>query len=70
MKMQRVFLLCNMLYYRRKILLALIEAFDGHLTAKQLQKYLFLLHGSKKKKAFDFIPLLLWFAFHFKQIRT
>lgn len=31
-----------MLYYRRKILLALIEAFGGHLTAKQLQKYLFL----------------------------
>lgn len=31
-----------MLYYRRKILLALLELFDGQLTAKSLQKYLFL----------------------------
>jgi uncharacterized protein (DUF488 family) len=28
-----------MLYYRRKILLALLEIFDGQLTAKRLQKY-------------------------------
>ena len=45
-----------MLYYRRKILLALIEAFDGHLTAKQLQKYLFLFTRKQEEKAFDFIP--------------
>ena len=45
-----------MLYYRRKILLALIEAFDGHLTAKQLQKYLFLFTRKQAEKAFDFIP--------------
>ena len=31
-----------MLYYRRKILLALLETFGGKLTAKSLQKYLFL----------------------------
>lgn len=30
-----------MLYYRRKILLALLEVFEGQLTAKSLQKYLF-----------------------------
>ena len=45
-----------MLYYRRKILLALIEAFGGHLTAKQLQKYLFLFTRKQEEKAFDFIP--------------
>ena len=32
-----------MLYYRRKILLALLEMLSGHLTAIQIQKYLFLL---------------------------
>ena len=45
-----------MLYYRRKILLALIEAFGGHLTAKQLQKYLFRFTRKQEEKAFDFIP--------------
>ena len=45
-----------MLYYRRKILLALIEVFGGHLTAKQLQKYLFLFTRKQEEKAFDFIP--------------
>jgi uncharacterized protein (DUF488 family) len=45
-----------MLYYRRKILLALLEVFDGKLTAKSLQKYLFLFTRIQTKKAFDFIP--------------
>jgi uncharacterized protein (DUF488 family) len=45
-----------MLYYRRKILLALIEVFGGHLTAKQLQKYLFLFTRKQEEKAYDFIP--------------
>lgn len=45
-----------MLYYRRKILLAIIEVFDGHLTAKQLQKYLFLFTRKQEEKAFEFIP--------------
>jgi len=45
-----------MLYYRRKILLALLEAFDGQLTAKSLQKYLFLFTRNQIKKAFDFVP--------------
>lgn len=45
-----------MLYYRRKILLALLEVFGGQLTAKSLQKYLFLFTRSQSVKAFDFIP--------------
>ncbi len=45
-----------MLYYRRKILLALLELFDGQLTAKSLQKYLFLFTRAQSVKSFDFIP--------------
>ena len=45
-----------MLYYRRKIILALLEVFDGQLTAKSLQKYLFLFTSVQTDKAFDFIP--------------
>ncbi len=45
-----------MLYYRRKIILALLEVFDGQLTAKSLQKYLFLFTRVQLVKAFDFIP--------------
>jgi uncharacterized protein (DUF488 family) len=45
-----------MLYYRRKILLAIIEAFGGTLTAKSLQKYLFLFTRQQIEKSFDFIP--------------
>lgn len=45
-----------MLYYRRKILLALLYLFDGQLTAKSLQKYLFLFTRKQSVRAFDFIP--------------
>ena len=45
-----------MLYYRRKILLALLETFGGNLTAKSLQKYLFLFTRNQENPAFDFIP--------------
>lgn len=45
-----------MFYYRRKILLALLEVFDLPLTAIQLQKYLFLFTRSQTIKSFDFIP--------------
>ena len=45
-----------MMYYRRKILLALLELFDGQLTAKSLQKYLFLFTRAQMVKSFDFIP--------------
>ncbi|MCK9411291.1 MAG: DUF488 domain-containing protein [Prolixibacteraceae bacterium] len=45
-----------MLYYRRKILLALLELFNGRLTAKSLQKYLFLFTRAQMVRSFDFIP--------------
>lgn len=45
-----------MLYYRRKILLALLEAFGGKLTAKSLQKYLFLFTRKQGIKSYDFVP--------------
>lgn len=45
-----------MLYYRRKILLALLELLGGILTAKQLQKYLFLFTRKQENKAYDFVP--------------
>lgn len=45
-----------MLYYRRKIILALIEIFGGALTAKSLQKYLFLFTRQQGTKSYDFVP--------------
>ena len=45
-----------MLYHRRKILLALIEALGKDLTALQIQKYLFLYTRKQENKSFDFIP--------------
>ena len=45
-----------MFYYRRKILLALIQKFDGELLATSLQKDLFLLTRYQKEKSYDFIP--------------
>lgn len=45
-----------MLYYRRKILLALLEIFEGQLTAKSLQKYLFLFTRTQSVKCYDFVP--------------
>src|SRR5665647_2697037 len=47
---------CRMLYYRRKIVLALLQVFGGSLTAKSLQKYLFLFTREQANKSFDFIP--------------
>ncbi|MFY9160936.1 MAG: DUF488 family protein [Paludibacteraceae bacterium] len=44
------------MYYRRKILLALLSVFDGQLTAKQFQKYLFLFTRMQETKSFDFVP--------------
>lgn len=45
-----------MLYYRRKILLALLELFGGKLSAIQLQKYLFLFTRNQMTRAFSFVP--------------
>lgn len=45
------------MYYRRKILLSLIQVFDGELEKIQLQKLLFLYtRFQKEKKTYDFVP--------------
>ena len=44
------------MYYRRKILLALLQVFGGELSKLDLQKYLFLFNASSNKPFFDFIP--------------
>ena len=46
----------EMLYYRRKILLALLELFGGKLSAIQIQKYLFLFTRLQDEKSFYFVP--------------
>ena len=46
-----------MKYYRRKILMAVLQCFGGSLSAIELQKYLFLFTRKQQdNKAFDFIP--------------
>jgi len=45
------------MYYRRKIILSLIQVFENELEKIQLQKLLFLFtRFQKEKKAYDFIP--------------
>lgn len=48
------------LFYRRKVLLALLERFNNNLTNTELQKYLFLLSREQIKNkltpSYDFIP--------------
>lgn len=46
-----------MMFYRQKILLALIEAFGGKLNKLDLQKYLFLFtQKCQANKSYDFVP--------------
>jgi uncharacterized protein (DUF488 family) len=44
------------MYYRRKILLSLLQVFGGRLSKLDFQKYLFLLNSNKTDTFFDFIP--------------
>ena len=44
------------MYYRRKILLGLLQIFGGSLTKLDLQKYLFLLNQEKEAPFYEFIP--------------
>lgn len=44
------------MYYRRKILLALLENFNGQLNKTSLQKLLFIYTRWQEKKAYDFVP--------------
>lgn len=45
-----------MMFYRRKLILALLKELGGELTATQLQKYLFLVTRKQESKSFDFVP--------------
>lgn len=44
------------MFYRRKIILALMQAFDGHLPKISLQKLLFLFANRQIKPDYDFVP--------------
>ena len=44
------------MYYRRKVLLALLQSFGGSLGKTQLQKFLLLLTQKQEKKGYDFVP--------------
>jgi uncharacterized protein (DUF488 family) len=44
------------MFYRRKIILALLQAFDGRLSKISLQKLLFLFTNQQVKVAYDFVP--------------
>jgi uncharacterized protein (DUF488 family) len=44
------------MYYRRKIILALMQLFEGELEKIRLQKLLFLFAQKQDNKAYDFVP--------------
>ena len=44
------------MFYRRKIILALLDQFGGTLSKTDFQKYLFLFTQVQNKKNFDFVP--------------
>ncbi len=44
------------MYYRQKVLLALLEAFGGKLTGTDFQKYLFLYTRYEKNRSYEFVP--------------
>ncbi len=44
------------MFYRRKIILALLQLFDGQLDKIRLQKLLFLFASKQTKAEYDFIP--------------
>lgn len=45
-----------MMYYRRKILLAILEAFGAELEKLQLQKLLMIFSSYQKEKSYHFVP--------------
>ena len=45
-----------MLFYRRKLLLAVLESFGGSISNMQFQKYLFLIMEKLNKKYYHFVP--------------
>ena len=44
------------MFYRRKVILALLQLFDGQLDKIRLQKLLFLFTQKQQKKEYDFVP--------------
>ena len=44
------------MYYRRKILLALLEALDRPVPETEMQEYLFLVCTAQTKPSYDFVP--------------
>lgn len=46
------------MFYRRKIILAILQAFEGHLPKISLQKLLFLFTRRQSKRDYDFVPYL------------
>ncbi|MEO9884362.1 MAG: DUF488 domain-containing protein [Balneola sp.] len=53
------------MYYRRKILLSLLEVFDNELEKIRLQKLLLLFTDKQDKSAYDFVPYKFGcFSFH------
>lgn len=45
------------LFYRQKLLIALVEIFGGRLSNIDLQKYLFLFtHLCQQEKSYEFVP--------------
>ena len=46
------------MFYRRKLILALLEAFGGRLKKIDLQKLLFLVCNKQEKPTYEFIPYL------------
>lgn len=44
------------MFYRRKVILALLQAFEGHLPKISLQKLLFLFANRQTKSDYDFVP--------------
>jgi hypothetical protein len=51
------------MYYRRKILLALLEIFDNKLEKISLQKLLMLVTKQQEKPDFHFVPYKVWVLF-------
>ena len=54
--MQNDILIVRKMFYRRKILLSLLQTFGGSLAKIDFQKYLFLLNVNKSEPFFEFIP--------------
>jgi len=56
------------MYYRRKLILGILEEFGGKLNHTNFQKILFLVTRKQTKKSFDFVPYKFGcFSFHANQ---